>query len=217
MSKLSFYEQAGIVIPGAILVFGLVFLTPELKDFLAKDGITVGGLGVYLIVSYAAGHLIAAVGNVVEWLAWLVSGGRPSTWLTKEKPKIISAAQVQQLSANVTARLGLPDPKLPGLSKGEWEPIWWQLYTDVLNCSPGRVEIHNGNYGLNRGLAAAFALLGLLLTIDGKLCPRGIALFVVALVFLLRMRRFGIHFVREICNQFMLLPPTPGEKLQSKK
>jgi hypothetical protein len=43
MKKLTFYEQVGIVIPGSVLLFGLLFFVPALKELLAKDGVSFGG------------------------------------------------------------------------------------------------------------------------------------------------------------------------------
>ena len=57
MKKPTFYEQVGIIIPGAVFLFGLLFYFPSLRDLLAKDGITVGQLGIYVLLSYAAGNL----------------------------------------------------------------------------------------------------------------------------------------------------------------
>jgi hypothetical protein len=69
MNKLSFYEQVGIVIPGSVFLFGLVFYVPALRDVLAKDGISIGGLGIFVIISYAVGHLVAAVRIPVKMIS----------------------------------------------------------------------------------------------------------------------------------------------------
>jgi len=42
MSKLTFYEQVGIVIPGSVLLVGLLFYFPGLSALMAKDGVTLG-------------------------------------------------------------------------------------------------------------------------------------------------------------------------------
>ncbi len=77
MNKLSFYDQAGIVTPGAVFLFGMMFYKPALRDVFAKDGVSVGGLGIFVIISYASGHLLAALGNVIEKLYWRSKGGVP--------------------------------------------------------------------------------------------------------------------------------------------
>ena len=40
----SFYEQTGILIPGATLVFGLLFFFPEFRMLFFSDGVSIGGL-----------------------------------------------------------------------------------------------------------------------------------------------------------------------------
>jgi len=41
----SFYEQTGILIPGATLVFGLLFFFPEFRALFLSGGASIGGLG----------------------------------------------------------------------------------------------------------------------------------------------------------------------------
>jgi hypothetical protein len=75
MNKPTFYEQVGIIIPGSILVFGLVLYYPELKLLTTKDSMSVGDLGLFVLIAYAAGHLIAAVANPLESMFWGLLGG----------------------------------------------------------------------------------------------------------------------------------------------
>lgn len=214
MNKLSFYEQAGIVIPGAVLVLGLVIIWPDAKEILAKDGFTLGGLGVYLLLAYAAGHMIAAGGNFLESIVW--TRGMPSTWVTRVPPALISKIQIEKLQQQVQSRLGISISAIMGMPAKEWEHLFWQLYKDVLNCSPGRVEIFNGNYGLCRGLAVALSFLALIFATKCERWPWSVACIFLAIVSIYRMRRFGIHFAREVYHQFLLLPSTPGERMMGK-
>src|SRR5437868_9577527 len=82
----SFYEQTGILIPGATLVFGLLFFFPEFRMLFFSDGVSIGGLGLFLLISYAAGHLAAALGSIMENCIWL-GRGRPSNWVVREKDR----------------------------------------------------------------------------------------------------------------------------------
>jgi len=93
MKNLSFYEQAGIVVPGAVLLFGLFLIQPDLHDILAKDGITIGALGIFILLAYATGHLVAALGNVLEKVLWWPFGGMPSNWVTDPKRSLLNEAQ----------------------------------------------------------------------------------------------------------------------------
>jgi hypothetical protein len=56
MNKPTFYEQAGIIIPGAVLLVGLLFYFPALNALMAKDGVSLGQFGIFLLLAYAAGH-----------------------------------------------------------------------------------------------------------------------------------------------------------------
>jgi hypothetical protein len=51
MKDFSFYDQTGLVIPGAVLPFGAIILFPKLRVYFDKDGITIGGLGLFLLLA----------------------------------------------------------------------------------------------------------------------------------------------------------------------
>jgi hypothetical protein len=156
MKNVSFYDQLGILTPGAVFLFGLMFHTPELRDLLAKDGVSVGGLGVFVIISYAAGHLLAAVGNLVEMLYWNVRRGLPSDWVIGPTPKLLSTPQLAKLQTHIASHLGLSLPPLAELNRNSWFPVFRQIYSDVERYGQReRADAFNGNYGLNRGLCAA--------------------------------------------------------------
>jgi hypothetical protein len=60
MDKLTFYEQVGIVIPGSVLLAGLLFLFPILNAYVPKEGVTLGQFGIcnYPAPCDAGGSLI---------------------------------------------------------------------------------------------------------------------------------------------------------------
>jgi predicted RND superfamily exporter protein len=65
------------------------------------------------------------------------------------------------------------------------------------------VDTFNGNYGLMRGLAAAFVMIFALAIVTSQGI---IALCVLAVLFLLgvyRMHRFGRHYATELFTQFL--------------
>jgi hypothetical protein len=78
VNKITFYEQVGIVIPGSVLTFGLLLFFPALQTALTKDGVNLGEFGIFLLLSYAAGHLIATIGNAAENALWSLVGGMPT-------------------------------------------------------------------------------------------------------------------------------------------
>lgn len=211
MEKLSFYEQVGIVMPGAVFLFGIMFYRPELRDIFAKDSVSIGGVVVFLIISYAAGHLLAAFGNLIETMYWKWKGGMPSNWIVGPKPRLLSPTQITKVEELTATRLGLTPPPFAGLSEDSWFPIFRQIYSDVeKHGKSGRGDMFNGNYGLNRGLCAATLALAVTILIEAP-AQWAVSLGFVgaSLVYLYRMHRFGVHYAREIYNQFLLLPSSP--------
>lgn len=219
MNKLSFYEQVGVVTPGALFLFGMMFEFSELREVLAKDGATIGGLGIFVIISYAAGHLLAAVGNFIESCYWQFYGGMPSNWIISPKPRLLSDTQITKVEALVNSRLGLNAPPLATLTAKSWRPFFRQIYSDVAkHGNVGRGETFNGNYGLNRGLCAATLALSLVVLLKSPdRLGFSVGLLAVSLVYLYRMHRFGVHYAREIYNQFLLLPNQPGPRGKAKE
>jgi hypothetical protein len=211
MSKMTVYEQVGIVIPGAVFLFALMMHFPELQTLLAKDGISLGQFGVFVLLSYAAGHFIAAVGNGVEALLWCALGGMPTDWVTHEKTSLLSEQQITQLETKIRTRLGLTLDKLRGLDRKAWFPISRQIYADVnKNGKPDRIDTFNGMYGLNRGLAAASLAIAVVSFIMHK-SGYGTALLILAGGYWYRAYRFGVHYGREMYLQFLVLDkPEPA-------
>ena len=206
----SFYEQTGILIPGATLVFGLVFFFPEFRMLFFSDGVSIGGLGLFLLISYAAGHLAAALGNIMEVAVW-ARRGRPSNWVVRDKNRLLSSEQMDSLEQLIKQRLRLDIASVRGMNPKQWFPISRQIYADVMSHGkPARIDSFHGNYTLNRGLAAA--LLGLVLIslafseADWRVT---VGLLPIAMIYTYRMYRFGVSYASELYAQFLLLPAQP--------
>jgi hypothetical protein len=198
-----FYEYAGVIIPGAVLTLGFVLLFPDYRALFGKDGVTFGELGLFVVVAYAAGQLVQGVGNWIEWIWWKAWGGVPSRRVLSGH--FLSADQHERVVAalredgNVTSDVST-------CSSSECLAIVREVYSVVSGSSKaGRVDIFNGNYGLLRGLAAAF----LILIIASITLAKG--LFVIASLGMLlvlalqRMHRFGKHYAVELFVQYLLV------------
>ncbi|MFL5614066.1 MAG: hypothetical protein ACJ796_10435 [Gemmatimonadaceae bacterium] len=221
MTPLTFYEQVGILIPGAVLLFAVTLLQPEWKAILGGNGLTIGGLGLFLLLSYAAGHAVAAVGNIIEKLLWAVFGGLPTDRLARNPEKVLGQKRLARFKELFQKRYQYDAPISelePDGPPKRWTKLWWsrrkawrsafgQLYSDVRVNNPGTVLTFNGNYGLNRGLAASMMVITLLIC---TLRPQGfvqtaVAAGLLTIVFLFRTYRFGIYFAREVFNNFLNL------------
>lgn len=204
MNKLSFYEQVGIVIPGALFLTALIIFSPSVVPGLMISDISIGEFGVFLLIAYATGHAVAAVGNIVEKIWWWFQGGMPSNWVILKRPAILSEAQCTNLILRIKEVCNLDVSSLNGMNRADWEPIFGQIYRYSLSKSLLRIETFNGNYGLNRGLASALisaaAIIAIIDPMSWKIC---LVLMAISLVYLYRMNRFGVHFAREVFFAFL--------------
>jgi len=90
------------------------------------------------------------------------------------------------------------------LQQSERLAIVREIYSEVAAAGKaGRVDTFNGNYGLMRGLAAAFVIIFVLAVIASK---GWIVVCVIAVLFLLaahRMHRYGRYYATELFIQFL--------------
>ena len=211
MDKISVYEQVGIVIPGSVLLVGLLFYYPTPEGLLTQNGVTVGQFGIFLLLSYALGHLIAAIGNALEAALWKAFGGMPTNWVTRQSgSSLLSSYQVEMLTFKVRSRLNVSVENIVGLDHKAWWPLTRQIYADVAKSGkPQRIDTFNGNYGLNRGLAASTLVLAIVGIAQTQINV-GLSLLVLSLVYAYRAYRFGVHYARELFVQFLILDDPPS-------
>jgi hypothetical protein len=212
VKELSFYEQVGIVIPGSLLLFGILFFMPEARPLFLKDGLTIGGFGLFLLIGYGAGHLTAAVGNLIETVAWLPAG-MPSQWPASGRGNLLGPELQRRVIEKLSKRHSITVPS-GNINRADWSGYWHIIYRDTNSVGPDtRIDAFNGAYGLNRGLAAASMLIALICALQQKTAwfVWSGTLVIIALLYLIRMRRFGVHFAREVFLRFVLLPDArPG-------
>ncbi len=66
MRPFDFYEFAGVIAPGAVVLYVLWLILPDVAPFLTTRELSIGSLGLFVILAYVAGHLVQAVGNGLE-------------------------------------------------------------------------------------------------------------------------------------------------------
>lgn len=217
MKQFDFYEFTGILVPGVAALAGILLLYPAaFKPEFIKD-FSVGGLGLFVVLAYVLGHLVQAVGNAVESAWWKAFGGMPTDWVRSKPDSLLAPAQVTALEQTAKERLNMPDLQIGQCSKGQWYGLTRQIHADVAAAGRvSRVEIFNGNYGLNRGIGS-----GLLVALVTSLFQTPINWTFVGLVAtaaglaLYRMHRFARHYARELFVQFLQLPAQDTNKEKS--
>jgi hypothetical protein len=200
--EFSFYDFAGVVAPGALLLLGSTYLLPGVGDLRTLFQMQLGGLGVFALLAYVAGHLAQAIGNLMESAYWKAWGGMPSAWVLRGK--LLGDVQLDRLGAVVKERLGIPS--LRESHPSAWLVATREIYASVAAAGrAARVDTFNGNYGLMRGTAAAAVVL-----LAIAVATRGlggwrveVTLIVVAAVAVYRMHRFAVHYSRELFAQYL--------------
>lgn len=162
MKQFDYYETIGVIAPGIVLLLGGVFLffPEQQKNLITISNISIGGLGLGLILAYVAGQLLQAVGNGLEKVWWWFWGGMPSDWIRENKHELVSAEQRELVQTRVKVMLNNTSFNLSSCNKNHWNSITRQIYAAVSNAGcASRVYIFNGNYGLLRGIAAGLITL----------------------------------------------------------
>lgn len=60
------YEVIGVITPGAVVTLLMALQWPDFRTFLGQEGLSVGGLGIFVIMAFVLGHLTQALGNFID-------------------------------------------------------------------------------------------------------------------------------------------------------
>lgn len=206
MKKFDFYEFTGILVPGVVILYAVSMIIPELSFLARNQAVSVGDLGLFVVLSYVAGHLIQAFGNILEQIFWSLNFGNPSDWPRTRNKFLLTDDQTAKLETRTRKLLDLdPSTTISTLSKREWSAITRQIYAVVQSANKSqRIDTFNGNYGMFRGIGSAFLLCSVLSLFT---LPQGWKVLVVFLgctvIAFYRMHRFGVHYARELFVQFL--------------
>ena len=205
MRTFSIYEFGGILAPGSIVLIAAMFFFPQFGVILSKQNLSVGDLGIFVILAYVAGQLIQTVGNFLEMVIWKLFGGWPQTWLLKSRALALDSSQLERLRESVKNDFDFKIPERDShVFRKSWLTISREIHVKLLRKKEGkRLEIFNGYYGLNRGVSAAFLSIAVFLTFREPHNPLYLIFFSLAGLAAYRMYRFSIHFSRELIYQYL--------------
>lgn len=210
LPQFRYYEFAGILTPGVTVIVASGMIFPDTVGPFMKAGLSLGDLGVVVIVGFVVGHLMQAVGNLLEEFWWWAFGGRPTDWIGNGRVGLLNAAQFEQLENCIETRLGLKGIKLTMENRpSTWLPVTKQINALVeANEMASRVQTFSGNYGMFRGLAAGFLVIFAMMLISEPTAgwPQKLLVLSAFALALYRMDKFGKHYARELFVQFLCLP-----------
>ena len=209
MRTFDLYEFAGIIVPGTVLLAGACFCSPAVNAVVFEQELSVGKTAISLILAYGLGQLVAALGNMIEKAWWRSWRGWPSDWPRTRNHHLLAEGQLDQLESALSDKLDLRYTQgLKEIAASDWLAVVRQIYAKVAaHGAAQRVDIFNGNYGLNRGLSAALLVILVIVMITHGFAPWQAELLLVlgAVVAVYRMHRFGVHYARELFVQFLAL------------
>jgi|HubBroStandDraft_4_1064222.scaffolds.fasta_scaffold19077_4 hypothetical protein len=152
------YDYVGYIVPGAVLLVGLMLLFPAIKEQLAGHKFELSDLGLLIILSFALGQMLHQVGHVVDKTKFvrthysddILCGGDPSL-SAEEKTKVIKIIESQY---------GFTPSCITEDTKTNWRNTVRQIYIEVHEAKRSeRVDIFDRGVGLLLGLGTAFAVL----------------------------------------------------------
>lgn len=202
------YEIIGVITPGTVVALLLVMEWPSFRTLVSEKGLSVGDFGLFVLVAFVLGHLIQAVGNVIEPIIWFPSG-LPTNWARsrRRRQNLVTPEQREALEAAVAKMEGTA-LDISKFSPSQWLAVTTRAYGRLRRAGrSGRVDFSNRTYGLTRGLLAA--LLACLAWYAGAHRYDSTALLILAAALcaaVWRMRRAGIHYARALILEFIDLP-----------
>lgn len=209
-----FHEHASILIPGGTLLAAvMVILGPQSPIQLE----TMSGphLAVYLIASYATGHLLQILGTIAEGGWWRLRQGMPIDWVRQPGKHLLPDEQREDLARHIRGKLGMPMPEgIQAIPKAQWYFVTRQLLAYVQNRGHAQ-QLHHltGSYELNRGIAASALLLAALVAIRDPLTAMAMdnhdlfgiaAALCIAVLAIYQMERYAVQYALELYSQFLL-------------
>jgi hypothetical protein len=217
MKEFDFYEVTGVIAPGMILTVGavLLFFHDQSQNLSSIANLSLGSLGVGVILAYVAGQLLQAIGNGLETLWWWFWSGMPTDWIRSGKHELIAPTQRDNVQARLRITLHTPTYNLCSSDAKGWYAITRQVYAAVSAAGrSSRIDIFNGNYGLCRGIASGFLVLLVWSAIVnlGAWKVEMILAFLIGLA-IYRMHRFAVRYGRELFVQYLQLPEREAERV----
>lgn len=206
------YEVIGVITPGAVIALLLSTEWPELRALMSTEGLSLGDLGLFLVVAFVMGHLLQALGNLVDGAFWALSG-LPTSWIRAPRQTLVSDRQRQALAIRVGAMEG-GDCDIATIGRKEWRSITNRMYARVRTAGrSARIDGCNRTYGLSRGLAAAFlSAAAWYLYKEPGFGPHLTIAAILAVVALYRMWRVSIHYAQGLFLEFLDLPAATQDR-----
>lgn len=206
MDKFDPYEFIAVILPGSVVLFGVLYLFPSAKPVFGTD-MNVGGLGLFVIASFIVGHLIQGFGNALGW-AWWKWKGMPTDWVRQPVQDLIGDEQRRRL-ADILLRE--KNCTLDRLDRKQWYSMVREICSTITHAGRSkRIDAFNRNYGLLRGLTVGCLIFaGLAAYAQPENWLLWTIAFFMAGVSAYRMHRFAVIYGREVFTEYLSIKSEP--------
>lgn len=206
------YEVIGVITPGVVIALLLSTEWPELRALMSTEGLSLGDLGLFLVVAFVMGHLLQALGNLVDGAFWALPG-LPTAWIRSPRQTLISGRQRDALAVRVAAMEG-EGCDIAKIGRKEWRSVTNRMYARVRTAGrSARIDGCNRTYGLSRGLAAAFlSAAAWYLYNEPGVGPHLVIASILGVVALYRMWRVSVHYAQGLFLEFLDLPAATQDR-----
>ena len=174
IERFTVYDIFATLVPGVVFA---VLLMVTFENVLERDVVNwSGGFGdatVLVIIGYAVGVLLQAIGKAVIEPIWLwIRGGLPSATLLYPNSKVLTAEMKQRISSAISTNIqeiNLPSrkPILPRRLR-EVEEVTYRVYKTIADKDEIAPRFLAETHGM-RAYAISFLLLSLITIIGSKL------------------------------------------------
>jgi hypothetical protein len=196
------YEVVAVALPGAVALLFLWYLHPEIlgtTKFELKD-ISVGTLGIFAIVSLAAGQVVQAMANLSEsFLTWLADHCLPNP-----AENLLSDHQWQKFDRTMERKTGVDNASKIAKAKNR-RCYRKDLLKDIIDIArrrdtTGMLQIFSVTYGLNRGLAIAAGAAAAGAAIEAR-WPTAVVFVLLCIAMTYRAVRFSRRYEGELLRR----------------
>lgn len=230
MSSYDTYEYTGYIVPGTVLLLGLILLCPRAREWMkAEFGDAKIELAViFVIVAFTLGHLLHGLGHFVDQLPKTsCKGGISGTnaiILYKDHQDLLSDDELSKLAKAVEDSFYVKMMRDLTLSEKKDRIIWCNVTIRISSTvhhdnRGGLLDIFIRSYGLYLGLSAALItlMIGTLMVVALPLDrppwmtrPHAgimlLSLLVASTLTVWRMFYFGELYARELFLAFLAVP-----------
>lgn len=207
VKEFNLYDILGVLAPGVVVTIGLMTIFPETSPVLAKENFSVGELGFVILISYVIGNLVASLGNFLESGYWIFRGGWPIDRANQSDGKILEAREIKFLEEKLRSQHVIGQAEiLKDLGGKDWWAITRRVYVGLAaKNATRRIDIFNAQYGMNRGIAASFVVLIVMLLLQSGVNFWRIqtVLACCTILALYRMERFARHYTAELLRSYL--------------